>query len=392
MKKSRFWAVLVLLPLLFACDLLEKNGGVKPSSVSVSFKAATGDSKADTGDSKAGRVFVVANSIAEWTLELDFGGKKPWATPSHTSGKGYKSNILLSYEKNDGNESRTVRIILTSAGLTAEAVFTQNSKQQEKHDYGADFTKCGWLELPETKAGDGMEWFCHHFNHNGVTKRNYSFYYSYDDYVSLWVAYPLNSSLKGSGTRPKQEPWAYDDLLPNDKQIYVKDGGISGYTRGHQLPSADRYSGDSNAQTYYSTNITPQLYNFNTVIWLNVENTVRNWALDGKADTLYVVTGCTVAGSTKKATDYSGHSITVPTAYWKACLRNTRSSGWTACGIWLEHTNTSATSITRDDLYSIDELEEKIGIDLFVNLPGRIKAEKAKEVEAKKPDSISWPI
>lgn len=391
MKKSRFWAVLVLLPLLFACDLLEKNGGVKPSSVSVSFKDATGDSKAATGDCKAGSVFVVANSIAEWTLELDFGGKKPWATPSHTSGKGYKSNILLSYEKNDGSESRTVRIILTSAGLTAEAVFTQNSKLQEKHDYKADYTKCGWLELPETKEGDGLEWGCHHFNHNGVTKRNYSFYYSYDDFVSLWVAYPLNSSLKGSGSRPKPEPWAYDKLLPYDKQINAS-GGIDGYNRGHQLPSADRYSGDSNPQTYYSTNITPQLGNFNQHIWLNVENTVRNWAPDSKDDTLYVVTGCTVAGSTTKATDRSGNSITVPTAYWKACLKNTSSSGWTACGIWLEHINTSASTITRKDLFSIDALEAKIGIDLFVNLPAKIGDSQAEKVESLAPTEKAWPI
>lgn len=391
MKKSRFLAVLVLLPLLFACDLLEKNGGVKPSSVSVSFKDATGDSKAATGDCKAGSVFVVANSIAEWTLELDFGGKKPWATPSHTSGKGYKSNILLSYEKNDGSESRTVRIILTSAGLTAEAVFTQNSKLQEKHDYKADYTKCGWLELPETKEGDGLEWGCHHFNHNGVTKRNYSFYYSYDDFVSLWVAYPLNSSLKGSGSRPKPEPWAYDKLLPYDKQINAS-GGIDGYNRGHQLPSADRYSGDSNPQTYYSTNITPQLGNFNQHIWLNVENTVRNWAPDSKDDTLYVVTGCTVAGSTTKATDRSGNSITVPTAYWKACLKNTSSSGWTACGIWLEHINTSASTITRKDLFSIDALEAKIGIDLFVNLPAKIGDSQAEKVESLAPTEKAWPI
>lgn len=384
MKKSRLLVVLALLPLLCACDPLEKNGGNANTSVSVSFKSAS-------GDCKAGSVFVVANSIAEWTLELDFGENEPWATLSHTSGKGYKSNILLSYEQNGGSESRAVRIIMSSAGKTSEAVFTQNSLQQESHDYGVDVTGCGWLELPETKAGDGMEWFCHHFKHNGVTKRNYSFYYSYSDYVSLWVAYPLNSSLKGSGTRPKPEPWAYDNLLPYDKQINVASGGISGYNRGHQLPSADRYSGDSNPQTYYSTNITPQLANFNQHIWLNVENTVRNWAVDGKADTLYVVTGCTLAGSTRKATDRSGHSVTVPTAYWKACLKYTNAYGWTACGIWLDH-YTSASTLTRNDLFSIDELEAKIGIDLFVNLPAKIGDSQAAKVESMTPTEIAWPI
>ena len=383
MKKSGILVLMAAALMLVACDLLQKNGGGSSASVSVTLKSAT-------GDCAAGSVFVVANCISQWELELDFGENDPWATLSHTSGTGYKSNILLSYEENTTGESRSLSIILTSGNKKSETVFTQNSQQQEKHDYGADVTDCGWLELPETKADDGLEWFCHHFNYNGKTKRNYSFYYSYDDYVSLWVAYPLNSDLIGSGGRT--DAWAYDPLIPEDLQINIVDGTgtIPGYDRGHQLPSADRYSGNSNPQTFYSTNMTPQRGQFNENIWAGVEGKVRNWAKDGKADTLYVVTGCTVKGSTKKAIDRSGHSVTVPTAYWKACLKRT-SSGWTACGIWLDH-YTSATSITRNDLFSIDELENKIGIDLFVNLPAKIGNSQAATVESTKPTELAWPL
>ena len=383
MKKSGILVLMAAALMLVACDLLQKNGGGSSASVSVTLKNAT-------GDCDKGSVFVVANCISQWELELDFGENDPWATLSHTSGTGYKSNILLSYEENTTGESRSLRIILTSGDKMSEAVFTQNSTQQEKHDYGADVTDCGWLELPETKAGDGLEWFCHHFNHNGVTKRNYSFYYSYDDYVSLWVAYPLNAKLIGSGSR--SDAWAYDPLIPNHLQINIVDGTgtIPGYDRGHQLPSADRLSKYANPQTFYSTNMTPQRGKFNQNIWAGVEDKVRSWAKDGKADTLYVVTGCTVKGSTKKATDRSGHSVTVPTSYWKACLKRT-ASGWTACGIWLDH-YTSATSITRNDLFSIDELENKIGIDLFVNLPAKIGDSQAATVESTKPTELAWPL
>ena len=381
MKKSGILVLMAAALMLVACDLLQKNGGGSSASVSVTLKNAT-------GDCDKGSVFVVANCISQWELELDFGENDPWATLSHTSGTGYKSNILLSYEENTTGESRSLSIILTSGNKKSETVFTQNSQQQEKHDYGADVTDCGWLELPETKAGDGLEWFCHHFNYNGKTKRNYSFYYSYDDYVSLWVAYPLNSDLIGSGGRTNA--WAYDPLIPNNLQINVLYPGISGYQRGHQLPSADRYSGDSNPQTFYSTNMTPQRGQFNENIWAGVEGKVRNWAKDGKADTLYVVTGCTVKGSTKKATDRSGHSVTVPTSYWKACLKRT-ASGWTACGIWLDH-YTSASYITRNDLFSIDELENKIGIDLFVNLPAKIGDSQAALVESTEPSEFAWPL
>ena len=381
MKKSGILVLMAAALMLVACDLLQKNGGGSSASVSVTLKNAT-------GDCDKGSVFVVANCISQWELELDFGENDPWATLSHTSGTGYKSNILLSYEENTTGESRSLSIILTSGNKKSETVFTQNSQQQEKHDYGADVTDCGWLELPETKADDGLEWFCHHFNYNGKTKRNYSFYYSYDDYVSLWVAYPLNSDLIGSGGRTNA--WAYDPLIPNNLQINVLYPGISGYDRGHQLPSADRLSKEANPQTFYSTNMTPQRGKFNQNIWAGVEDKVRSWAKDGKADTLYVVTGCTVKGSTKKATDRSGHSVTVPTSYWKACLKRT-ASGWTACGIWLDH-YTSATTITRNDLFSIDELENKIGIDLFVNLPAKIGDSQAATVESTKPTELAWPL
>ena len=381
MKKSGILVLMAAALMLVACDLLQKNGGGSSASVSVTLKNAT-------GDCDKGSVFVVANCISQWELELDFGENDPWATLSHTSGQGYKSNIQLSYKENTTGKSRSLRIILTSGYKMSETVFTQNSTQQEKHDYKAAYTKCGWLELPETKEDDNLDWCCHYFNHNGKTKRNYSFYYSYADYVSLWVAYPLNLDLIGSGSRTDE--WAYDPLIPKELQINVKDGGISGYDRGHQLPSADRYSGNSNPQTFYSTNVTPQRGAFNQHIWLGVEGIIRNWAPDSKYDTLYVVTGCTVKGSTKKATDRSGHSVTVPTAYWKACLKYT-ASGWTACGIWLDH-YTSASYITRNDLFSIDELENKIGIDLFVNLPSKIGDSQAALVESTKPTELAWPI
>ena len=383
MKKSGILVLMAAALMLVACDLLQKNGGGSSASVSVTLKNAT-------GDCDKGSVFVVANCISQWELELDFGDNKSWATLSHTSGQGYKSNIRLSYKENATGKSRSLRIILTSGYKMSETVFTQNSTKQEKHDYKAAYTKCGWLELPETKEDDGLDWCCHYFNINGETMRNYSFYYSYDDYVSLWVAYPLNASLIGSGSR--SDAWAYDPLIPEDLQINIVDGTgtIPGYQRGHQLPSADRYSGNSNPQTFYSTNMTPQRGKFNQNIWAGVEDKVRSWAKDGKADTLYVVTGCTVKGSTKKATDRSGHSVTVPTSYWKACLKRT-SSGWTACGIWLDH-YTSASFITREDLYSIDELENKIGIDLFVNLPAKIGDSQAALVESTKPTELAWPL
>ena len=364
--------------MLVACDLLQKNGGGSSASVSVTLKSAT-------RDCAKGSVRVVANCISQWELELDFGENAPWARLSHTSGQGYKSNILLSYDANTTGESRSLSIILTSGNKKSETVFTQNSTQQEKHDYGADVTDCGWLELPETKADDGLEWFCHHFNYNGVTKRNYSFYYSYDDYVSLWVAYPLNASLIDSGGR--SDAWAYAPLIPDHLQINIVDGGISGYDRGHQLPSADMLYKDANKTTFYGTNMTPQLGSLNQRGWANFEGKVREWAR--ALDTLYVCTGCTVAGSTKVAYDNEGKAVKVPTAYFKALLGYKKlgtvsitgtTRGYTGIAFYYPHEAYSGS--WQSKAMSIDDLEEIVGEDFFANLPSKIGADQAAKVEA----------
>lgn len=388
--KSRLFAALASVILIVSCDPMDKPGGGSSDEVSVSLRS-------QSAGSNKGSVFVTVNCFYDWTLELDFGSDEQWASLSHKSGKGYKSNILLNYDANETDESRTVRIILKSSLGEDMVAFTQAKKGSTgvQEGYGADKTTCGWLELPETNEDDGMEWFCHFFTYNGAQKRNYSFYYSYSDYVSLWVAYPLNSSLKGSGSRPSKDPWDYDPLIPSGSQCNVLSRGFgSGYDRGHQIPSSDRYSGDSNVQTFFVTNVTPQLSTFNQGIWLDLEGKVQNWAKSSSVDTLYVVTGCTINNSSTSVLDGSGHQITVPTAYWKALLRRGKAnSSWSACGLWLEHSSkyTKNMKISSSDLMTVDELEEKIGIDLYVNLPAQVGETRAAQIESTLNTSL-WPM
>ena len=62
------------------------------------------------------------------------------------------------------------------------------------------------------------------------------------------------------------------------------------YSRGHQIPSADRTATDElNSQTFYASNITPQNGDFNGGIWASLEGKIRENMCQ---DTLYVVTGC----------------------------------------------------------------------------------------------------
>ena len=219
--------------------------------------------------------------------------------------------------------------------------------------------------------------------------RNYSFLWDRENLVAHWVAYPLNRGLRGTGSRT--DAWGYDPKVPRDEQPELFSGFDGGYQRGHQLPSADRYGGN-NVSTFYFTNMTPQLGSLNTKAWENLEGRVRE--LSYTSDTLYVVTGCVLEGSTDKAYDNSGKAVTVPSGYFKALLwyngGSTYSFGkWTAAAIYCEH-RSYGSSLGTDVLMSIDELEEITGIDFFVNLPDRVNLYEAQRIEAEDPVQNSF--
>lgn len=381
---SRIFAFVAFAVLIVSCDPI---GVKKNSELSLTLNP-------ESAGKEAGKVSVVVRASGAWSLELDFGGDEAWAELSHSVGTGYKSNIKLSYDANKTGASRSVYVIVSTDNDAAEVRFTQTADGAGPDGGTADATSCGWMELPETKTGDGLLWGWHNMTLNGKTMRNYSFYFSAAHYLSYWVAYPLNSSLMGgSGMRDKN--FYFDPLLPNSMQADLTFSYRGNYDRGHQLPARDRSASvASNTQTFYATNMTPQRSQFNQKIWQRLEARVQSWAssINPSTDTLYVVTGCTVKGSTQSTTDCAGKKMTIPTAYYKAILRYTRSSGYSGCAIWLDHDTDPHRTVEERDMMSIAALEERLGIDLFVNLPAKVGDAKAAEIEAKAPTVNTWPL
>lgn len=216
--------------------------------------------------------------------------------------------------------------------------------------------------------------------------RNYSFYWSRSDRLSLWVAYPLNSSLIGSAE--KNEVWGYDPKVPNQQQAvlynaYSEYNNGAGYDKGHQIPSADRrLSKAVNKTTYYFTNVTPQSHDFNGQAWASLEDMVRDWALNSAE--FYVVTGCVVSTNLGKAHDNNGNEVIIPGYYYKALLRKV-GANWSACAFWFNHANYPTKSQFDADpgnwRISVDILEEYTGIDFFPNLIGVIGQTQADQIE-----------
>ena len=345
-----------------------------------------------------GQQFVNVKCSGGWTLALiSESGESDWARLSATAGTGNKSNIILSYDVNAGEQDRSLKIYLDNGSKSVYCDFKQlgsGKHPEEDPDDGSgqgdiDLTKTGWLELP-AMDDPALGYYSHSFKMDGKSYRNYSFGWSQKDRVALWVAYPL-CKFYTNGNAGRTNAWALDPLLGEDSAAPF--GGYAGnYARGHQLPSADRQCCyDANAQTFYGTNMTPQLNEHNEGIWADLEGKVRGWA--NTSDTTYVVTGVTVSASSKKEEDSYGNSVTIPDAYFKAVLKYNKASTfapWTAAAFYLEHRAYSG-SISKSHSMSIDELEEITGIDFFVNLPAKVGEEQAAKLEAADPaDSSAW--
>lgn len=348
-------------------------------------------------DAEEGSTFVSVVASGAWTLTLDFEDGKDWASVSPASGNGNKGNVRLSYDENTSGSARTVTLVLRpEKGEACTAKVKQlsegGSAGVESLGYGLDVTHVDWLEIPKTVEGDGREFFTHSMDggryvsasKSGV--RNWSFYWDYDDHLSLWVAYPLNNKLRGSGSRTNE--WGWDPILPHDLQPELINGSYGGgWTRGHQIPSADRLSKDANISTFVPTNMTPQDYDFNCDIWAGLEQKVRDYSTS--ADTLYVVTGCLFDSSSRRTGNRSGFVVKVPTHYFKALLYRGSStyatSGFMAAGFFLPHESSIALDNFLNYIMSIDELEAKTGIDFFPNLASVVGADKADKIEAETP-------
>jgi len=385
--------------------LLHSCGGSKaePETMTAKLSADHQQVSADRGS-----IFLSVAASGSWTLSLSFSGaESSWASLSVTSGSGSKNSVILSYDANTSTASRTVTVTLKAGQLSSSVTLTQQGLTPSGGDQGDGGRESvsipSWLELPAVPADDDLELFIHDMTFKNVKQRNYSFWWDYSNLVSRWVAYPLNSSLIGSGNR--SDAWGLDPLLPESKQPVLEKAYANGnggwYSRGHQIPSADRLASGINETTFYGTNMTPQDNDFNGGIWAVLESQVRSWSKN--CDTLYVVTGCTLDGSTKYCYDNKGKKVTVPTGYYKAVLRYAKVSTigygdenngyFIGCGFYFDHSNNYGSSLKKSMMLSIDELEKKIGIDLFVNLPSVLGEEKAAQVEAQDPKTVSkWGL
>lgn len=263
-----------------------------------------------------------------------------------------------------------------------------NSDNVNANIVGADET-VGRLEMPHLNSR--YDYICHKLSNGEV---NYTIEYDKTLYHPRWVAYTYDSKSAQRNWTTRTDAWAGDPYYNNDKEHQVAIGTFRGYNRGHIVGSAERYySREANEQTFYMTNMSPMLGNFNSIYWGEIEDKARdNWGRnvikqgsDFYGGTLYIVKGGALQKTTENPEPIKEYinvtntannvvKMAVPRYYFMACLFVSSTGSAKAIGFWLEHKDYNNQSdaflkqLRQSAACSINDLEKKTGIDFFCNL------------------------
>ena len=214
------------------------------------------------------------------------------------------------------------------------------------HTKASSLTK---IEIPATNPNDII-----------ITHTGYSLAYNEKYEQASWVAYTLTKE------KTNQLFSRTDKFIPDP---YVKSGtannkdySASGYDRGHLAPAADMgWSSTTMDESFYYSNMSPQVPGFNRGIWKKLEEQVRTWAIEN--DSIYVVTGPVLTGSLPSI---GANKVAVPKYFYKVILDYTRPE---IKGIGFIIQNTPSKEPLQHFAVTIDSVEKFCGIDFFPALP-----------------------
>jgi len=203
----------------------------------------------------------------------------------------------------------------------------------------------------------------------------YTLKYSEQHEQASWVAYTLKSS-HTSGTVGRTNDFRIDYKVKTGSAS-LSDYKGSGYDRGHLAPAADfKWSSTAMSESFFMSNMSPQLPGFNRGIWKKLEGSVRNWADDNGE--IHVVTGPILTGSYPSI---GSNQVTIPNYYYKVIL-DYKEPEIKGIGFILLHEKSSSS--LKSFAVSIDEVERKTGIDFYHSLPDEIEKQIESSIDVSK--------
>ena len=198
----------------------------------------------------------------------------------------------------------------------------------------------------------------------------YSLVYNHKHMQAKWVAYNLTYGNTVGGAE-RSSKFSIDPSI-SPRTAVTSDYTKTGYDRGHLAPAGDmKFSVQAMSESFYMSNVSPQLPGFNRGIWKKLEEQFRSWA--PSSHPVFVVTGPVL---TDPISSHIGQTcrISIPQRFYKIMLDT--ASPMRAIAFVLP--NNSSTQPLSSFAMSIDEAERITGMDFFpkLNDPQEAKIEK----------------
>ena len=205
------------------------------------------------------------------------------------------------------------------------------------------------LEIPLSAFGDEI-----------VRHSAYTLGYSEQHEQARWVAYELTSA-ELDGHAKRKDDFRSDPSVSTGSASLVDYRG-SGYDRGHLAPAADmKLSSTYMSESFFMSNMSPQLPGFNRGIWKNLEAVVRKMSIANQS--IHIVTG-PILSSNKGS--IGTNQVTIPRFYYKVILDYTAPE-FKAIGFIIA--NEASNQPLSSYATTVDRIEERTGLDFFSGLP-----------------------
>ena len=194
-------------------------------------------------------------------------------------------------------------------------------------------------------------------DHQIITHYAYTLSYNEDHEQADWVAYKLTREEALSDDYDRTDDFRADYAVTDtsaELSDYVPTQPT--YARGHLAPAADfKWSEKAMSESFYMSNMSPMLHEFNSGKWMYLEMEVRNWAeiYDG----VYVVTGGIL---TSGLSTIGANNVSVPDKFYKVILDLDEQKG-----IGFIMPNEDIEDTFKNYAVSIDEVENATGLDFF---------------------------
>lgn len=228
-----------------------------------------------------------------------------------------------------------------------------------------------------------------------ISRAGYSLGYSGFLKSALWVCEHIAPG-ELTGEADRRDRFQEDPLAPAALRARLADYRGSGYDRGH-LAAAGNFKSDQteNDESFYLSNIAPQVPAFNQAIWAALEEWTREYVRAAN-ESVYVISGgflydpaeedpATADGFVEYRVIGPGQAA-APTHFYKIILR-CGDAGCAALAFALENRAHARPFRLAQHLVAIDWIEERTGLDFFADCADDAEA----ALEASRAAEL-WPM